>query len=184
MTQAILEAEHHEVLKRPLSPLIQGCLEVLEQGVEFLDSINQTEYTTIVSSHFTSSIGEHFRHWLDLFHAVMEADDHIDYNLRRRGHPVESNLAIAQTEIMELMQRINVIKPERLCRPVTVTAEVTLSKTDSVDVNSTFERELSFAALHATHHYAMSKVIASLLNVKTSAGFGVAPATATYRRGQ
>ena len=66
-------------------------------------------------------------------------------------------------------------------------SEVTLSETQSCEMTSSLEREFTFAALHATHHFAMAKVTISLLDQECEGvdeNFGIAPATLTYLKGQ
>ena len=52
------------------SQTVIGCLETLNQGLEFLERLSPEDYTFVAAPHVTSSIGEHYRHWLDLFHAI------------------------------------------------------------------------------------------------------------------
>lgn len=169
--------------KRPEQTVL-GCIETLNQGYRFLESLTQEDYTYIAQPHVSSSIGEHFRHWLDLFYAIKLDPYHIDYNVRRRGHEVERNLHIAKQEIKELCEWLFHLPNRILNLPVAVETEVMLSQTQVEEVSSTLSRELTFAALHATHHFAMAKVVASLRGVTLDAQFGVAPATATYQRAQ
>ncbi|MEF1290112.1 hypothetical protein [Vibrio sp. M260118] len=166
------------------SQAVVGCIETLNQGYEFLETLNQQDYVFVAQPHVSSSIGEHFRHWLDLFHAIRLEPSKIDYNVRRRGHSVERNLDIAKQEICELIDWLCELPADELHQPVSVETEVMLSQTYVEEVSSSFVRELTFAALHATHHFAMAKVVASLRGVESDSRFGVAPTTATYQRAQ
>ncbi len=163
---------------------VVGCIETLNQGAEFLDSLSDVDYQFIAQPHVTSSIGEHFRHWLDLFQAIRIEPSRIDYNLRRRGHEVERELSVAKQEILALTEWLYTLPNSELSKVVTVETEVLLSQTHVEEVESTLARELTFAALHATHHFAMSRVIASLRGVSSKHEFGVAPTTASYQRAQ
>ncbi|EMK6980452.1 hypothetical protein V9J81_002765 [Vibrio cholerae] len=165
------------------SAAINGCLETLEQGRDFLNTIADEHYTFLAEPYVSSSIGQHFRHWLDIFHALCAAPNTVDYNQRRRGHPVELSRQVALKEIDAL---ITWLESDLLQSPqmaIDVVMEVSLSQTESCTFHSTLERELAFAALHANHHFAMAKVVTSLLNVQTPSDFGLAPATATFLRG-
>lgn len=167
----------------PYSATIHGCLETLEQGREFLNAIEDEHYTYVAEPYVSSSIGQHFRHWLDIFHALGATPQTVDYNQRRRGHPVETSRHIALNEINRLIFWLESglsLSPQTKIEVVT---EVSLSQTESCTFQSTLERELAFAALHANHHFAMAKVVTSLLKVETQSAFGLAPATATFLRG-
>lgn len=166
------------------SSVVLGCLETLNQGYEFLDLLSDDDYTFIAQPHVASSIGEHFRHWLDLFHAIRMEPSRIDYNLRRRGHPVERDLSIAKREITELVDWLSHVSSAQVDQSVSVEVETLLSKTQIEQVQSTLARELTFAALHATHHFALAKVVASLRGIQSQQQFGVAPTTVSYQKAQ
>jgi hypothetical protein len=176
----------------------QGCIEALEQGYECLDSLNDEQYLWSASPHVTSTIGEHFRHLLDLFHAVYnahhatkmkgkevsESQKVIDYDHRRRGHAVETSRQRALSEIAHFIHWLEGITQDELKASVSLSTEVSLTHTQSQLMMSTLERELTFVALHANHHFAMAKVTISLLDLKVCDDFGLAPATLSYLREQ
>ncbi len=166
------------------SQAVVGCIETLNQGYEFLETLSADDYVYLAQPHVSSSIGEHFRHWLDLFHAIRLEPRRIDYNVRRRGHQVERDINVAKQEISELIEWLFELPTGDLHQGVAVETEVLLSQTQVEEVSSTLVRELTFAALHATHHFAMAKVVASIRGVTSDYRFGVAPATATYQRAQ
>ena len=166
------------------SQAVMGCIETLNQGYDFLQLLTPEDYVFIAQPHVSSSIGEHYRHWLDLFQAIKRDSAKIDYNLRRRGQAVERDLELAKQEIHQLIQWLFSLPPASLTQEVRVTTEVMLSQTYVEQVSSSLVRELTFAALHATHHFAMAKVIASLRGIDSDRYFGVAPTTATYQRAQ
>ena len=166
------------------SPVIEGCLEVLSQASRCLDILNDEDYKSSVMPYVSSTIGEHFRHWLDVFQAIYQAGHVIDYNQRRRGHEIEVSRSMAQFEIAELTGWLVCLSEGDLKQSVSIVTEVALSHTQACCMSSTLEREITFAALHANHHFAMVKVTANLMNKPLDADFGIAPATATFLRGQ
>ncbi|WP_334553223.1 hypothetical protein [Vibrio scophthalmi] len=178
-----------------LSGAVLGGIETLYQGQRFLSVLSNDDYVALAAPHVSSSIGEHFRHWLDLFHAIRHAEgqdqatpnsdmNKIDYNVRRRGHPVERDCRVAEREIAQLVDWLCQLPPDVLEARVCVESEVMMSQRQVEEVESTLAREITFAALHATHHFAMAKVVASLRGIEVESGFGLAPATATYQRAQ
>ena len=68
--------------------------------------------------------------------------------------------------------------------PITIQTEVSMDTQVFASLPSTLEREITFAALHANHHYAMIKVITTFLDVETCNAFGYAPTTSSYLREQ
>lgn len=162
-----------------------GCIEALKQGKDCLQSLSDEQYNWAAAPHITSTIGEHFRHLLDLFHAINLADGKaIDYNFRRRGHAVEKCRKTAIKEIDHLIRWLECMSRVELVEPVSIFTEVSMTETQAHSMVSTLERELTFVALHANHHFAMAKVTISLLDLKVSDSFGLAPNTLSYLRGQ
>ncbi len=49
-------------------------------------------------------------------------------------------------------------------------------------VGSTLGREISYAVMHAVHHYALIGIMCRLQGVEVPKGFGVAPSTQRYER--
>jgi len=162
-----------------------GCIEALEQGNDCLKSLSDDQYNWAAAPHISSTIGEHFRHLLDLFHAINLANGKvIDYNFRRRGHAVEKSRTTAIKEIDHLIYWLENMSHAELISPVTILTEVSMTETQVHSMSSTLERELTFVALHANHHFAIAKVAISLLDLKVSDSFGLAPNTLSYLRGQ
>lgn len=165
-------------------PTVQGCLEVFAQASRCLQMLDDEAYQASVKPYVSSSIGEHFRHWLDVFNVIYRAGIVIDYNQRRRGHAVETSRSVALAEIAELTNWLTALPEKELKKSVNILTEVSVSHTQACLMSSTLEREITFAALHANHHFAMVKVAASLMHKTIDDDFGIAPATATFLRGQ
>ena len=168
-----------------VSPSIKGAVEILNQGLEFLTAISDSDYLTNAKPHVNSSIGEHTRHMLDLFHAlILKEDATVDYNTRRRGHPVEYDRSMAIKELHYVINWLERLDHDDLEAPITIQTEVSMDTQVFASLPSTLEREIAFAALHANHHYAMIKVITTFLDVETCNTFGYAPTTSSYLREQ
>jgi len=184
MHSVLKKTENQAVNGAAHSSVIEGCLEVLSQASLCLDILNDEDYKSSVMPYVSSTIGEHFRHWLDVFQAIYQAGKVIDYNQRRRGHEIETSRSMAQSEIAELTYWLVYLSESELKQSVSIVTEVAMSHTQACCMSSTLEREITFAALHANHHFAMVKVAANLMNKPLDADFGIAPATATFLRGQ
>ena len=169
--------------------VIQGNLEALDQGLKLVESLTDEQYTYVAKPFVTSNIGQHFRHLVDLFLAVVNgAEKHeINYDDRRRGALIESSRAAAVDELKHIKswmldlakEPYKVAQAEETLRLKT---EVTLNDTASVTFKSTLLRELVFTSSHAVHHFALINIIAKMQGVQTDQAFGVAPATASFLR--
>ncbi|GAB3487360.1 hypothetical protein [Marinomonas epiphytica] len=166
---------------------LKGCIDTLSQGQEFLEGITDQVYCYDARPFVDSTIGQHFRHLLDVFLSVRQEIGVVDYNTRRRGHEVEVNRLLAVQELQHAIDWLESCHDDAISIPVTVISEVSVSETQVCSMLSTLEREITFAALHANHHYAMAKVVVNLAGNHASQdhqGFGFAPSTLSYLKGQ
>ena len=169
--------------------VIRGNIEALDQGIQLVNMLTDDQYVHVASPYVTSNIGQHFRHLVDLFFAVVNGVKlgEINYDTRRRGSQIETSRAVALDELEVIKAWMEGLISESnshflFSEPVNLTSEVTLIDTCSVTLVSTLTRELVFTSSHAVHHFAIINIIAKLQGVKTDISLGVAPATATFLR--
>lgn len=181
----------------PLEQIIRGNIEALDQGIELVGNVTDEQYTKIVTPYASSSMGAHFRHILDMFHALKnsyqtatsvvntDALTVVDYDYRRRGAAVEDQRTVALDELKEIKSWMRVLGKNLSTFGnvgVRIKTEVTLQDTQSVELDSSIFRELIFISSHAVHHYALITVIAKLQNISVNDSIGLAPATVSYLR--
>lgn len=172
--------------------VIIGNIEAVDQGVSLLRSLKDSHYTFTDSPYIQSSIGQHFRHIIDMFNAVCKPAmaDTVDYDNRKRGAPLERSRAVAIEELQKIKDCLSeylrdiATSTRQLENPITLSTEVTIEETCSVELPSTKIRELVFTSSHAVHHYALISMIAKIQGVKLDKRVGVAPATATFLRSE
>ena len=173
--------------------IITGNREVLQQGTALLLSLTDEQYTTNIETYACSSIGQHFRHILDMYQAVLPALASaqpergitmvVDYDNRRRGASVETQRQSAIDELYSIRQHID-RRVAPLCLPIDVKTEVCIESTQYSLIPSNLARELAFISSHAIHHFALIKVIAKMLGADIDETVGLAPASATFERTQ
>ncbi len=156
---------------------------VLSQCRAFLAHVSPEVYTCRCEAMFGSTIGQHVRHALDHFSAVLTALDGeiIDYDDRERQTPVESDVGAAASRIESLLQRLGALTEDRDGSTVRVRVMLDSDGTEAV-LGSTLARELAFAAHHAVHHQAMITTIAQEQGLRVPEGFGKAPSTRKHER--
>ncbi|MGF1769927.1 DinB family protein [Enterovibrio makurazakiensis] len=161
-----------------------GGMDVAAQSLELLHQLSDAQYNHVAAPYLQSSIGQHMRHILDVFHAitVCPRSDFIDYDVRRRAHPVEKEKAIAITEWISLCDWLDALSEDDLLSLVNVSGEVSLTHHVASVTHSTLGRELSFVASHAVHHFALIRVSLCAQGISSAETFGMAAATATYYR--
>ncbi|KIK71313.1 hypothetical protein GYMLUDRAFT_211427 [Collybiopsis luxurians FD-317 M1] len=155
---------------------------VLKQAVDLLDHDLEHDEQLTVQSKFLpgSTIGKHLRHARDHFELLLTCITSpppyvLNYDVRSRNTPMETNRAAARTALMETMQRLKDIVPTcNWNEPITLNAVTPFSQT----FQTSFARELWFAGLHCVHHWSMVRVIAGEMNIKLADEcFGFAPST-------
>ncbi len=173
-------------MKEAVRSIILGNIEALDQGIHLLASLNDEQYTFVDSQYIQSSIGQHFRHVIDIYMALVmgQGAGHIDYDIRRRGAEVERSRTQAISELEHVKRHITrYLNGDGVATAsVNIKTEVSITKTHSVTISSPLIRELVFTSSHAVHHYALISVIAKIQGVELDEFLGVAPATASFLR--
>lgn len=165
---------------RPAEPL-QAVIDQLQQ---VLTSLTPDQYTRQPVGTFHSSLGGHVRHCLDHIEALIhDRTGPIDYDTRRRGTAVETDLQAAACEARRLHDALDRIEPADLDRPLAVILMQASDRPPS-RWQSTLGRELAFVLSHTIHHGAMIAAMAEQMGVPVPAGFGLAPSTLAYREGR
>ena len=130
------------------------------------------------SNHLNSSIGQHVRHTIEFFQALMAGYEagFVNYDKRKRDLLIETDKSVAiraLNEIEVLMDRPN--------KKIVLEA-VFGAQNGSIMIESNFERELAYNLEHAIHHMALIRVgLNELTDIAVSETFGVAASTLKYR---
>ena len=170
--------------------IIQANIEALTQGKELLSNIADSHYVYICEPYTKSTIGEHIRHVVDMYEALMVVDQAhlVDYDKRSRGSSVERSRPDACSAIDKILQWMDVVgdgnETQFFAANLLVKSEVRLDVSSSVTLGSSLARELVFVSSHTVHHYAVISMIAKLQNLDVSQYFGVAPATVSFLRNE
>ena len=166
------------------SDILSSQLEIVDQATQFLTNLSQSQYTRVMSPHFSSHIGQHMRHALDHYVALEKAlkTGIVDYDVRQRDSDIETDRGIALATWHRLRQVLTDLFESGVDTKVTVKTEISSQQQLSVDVDSTLARELIFVASHAIHHFSLMGVIASLQGLEVPDLFGIAPATVSHQR--
>lgn len=169
-----------------MNNIIIGCTEVLKQAENFLQSSTEESYNIIIEPYFISSCGEHMRHILDHFVAIMNMHKlgEIDYDKRQRGSNIETDISKALSQIADINNWISTLKLSELEKKHIMKTEVSVNSKACSTVSTTLGRELIFASSHAIHHFSIISIIMKMQNFEMKDDFGIAPATASYLRSE
>jgi uncharacterized damage-inducible protein DinB len=155
----------------PLSALLQQLLDVVTR-------LSDSQYTQRPVGVVDSSVGAHVRHCLDHVRSLIDAIDtgELNYDNRRRGTMVESSCGAAADQIDELLGQLQSLDDQMLDRPLNLT--VLLSASDPpIRVITSVGRELAYVLAHTVHHNALVGAMVKTLGGWLPERFGYAPST-------
>jgi hypothetical protein len=156
--------------------LIKDTINTLKRFVHVLEQLSYDEYTEKHSILSNSSIGEHTRHTIELFHQMLEGyiGGKINYDNRKRDLKLQEDIEFAMDSLAGLVEGI---KLEDKC------LYLLGLHVGETPIQSTYFRELFYNLEHCIHHQAIIKI--ALLKIgkeNVSEAFGVAKSTIQYRK--
>lgn len=165
------------------SPTVEASRALLSRCAAFVEGMDEALYRRPCALIGGSTIGQHVRHLLDHYAAILTClpGGEIDYDHRERGTAVEREPWSAAEQARSLAGRLSGLASHRLDSAVRVRVMVNADGCETV-LGSTLERELAFAAHHAIHHQAMIAAMAREFGRATPEGFGKAPSTVRHER--
>ena len=157
----------------------------LGQGIKLIDEMSDEVYTSNGHAYFSSGIGKHVRHVLDLYRCLMNAEeDSVDYDTRQRNPRVEQERHYAIQETKDIISGLQAIG-DRFKNQSLHVIKVNSNEGENLDGISTWStssviRELQYIVSHTIHHFAIIGMIYRILGGSPPDDFGVAPSTLLY----
>lgn len=161
--------------------IVAANVSALAEGIKLLESITPAIYTQSQQPLFQSTIGAHFRHFLEHYECLFEQLPvrAICYDQRRRYQRLEIDFEYACEFIQLLRTRVEEIELTAFALDLQF-----MSDQNREAVPTTLARELLFLESHTMHHYAMIAAMARASGITTDGNFGVAIATRNFHDGQ
>jgi hypothetical protein len=157
----------------------RAALAVLNQGVRLVRSLDSTHYSKACASIGGSTIGQHVRHALDHYSALLdgyESSQTVRYDQRERGTAIETDSGVAIERINVLRGQLGGLDIVQMEWPLQIGVMVSADE-EEVEIESTMIRELAFVAHHAVHHWAMCRIACETMGIETDPALGRAPST-------
>ncbi|MEM6606880.1 MAG: DinB family protein [Pseudomonadota bacterium] len=147
---------------------------MLRQAERLLAQLTQGQFTKRIPP-ADGTIGAHLRHVIEFYQAFFAQwrSGQVRYDLRERSLAVETQLTQAKNAVAGLQTQL----PR-----VTANTPLKITHFDGGRSYSDTTRELSYLADHATHHFALIKLLAALEGIQIEKGFGYAPSTLAATR--
>jgi hypothetical protein len=161
----------------------KNARDVLDQKISILEAIDQDQYVYKDKEFFGASIGAHIRHSLDHFGCAMASTVSKEYDVSRsRGGSVEISKKAALKETLNLRRAIDdvdVSNESLWNQPLKAVFLADPQTGKFFTAESTFAREIAFAAHHATHHHAMISLMISARGIDKAQHLDVGIANST-----
>ena len=157
--------------------LIASITKTLNELLDLLSQISDTDYSCPCHQLSNATIGEHTRHSIEMFQCLENQYEYgiVNYDIRKRDYLIQTNTDFAQKCILQILNQIE--KPNKsLQLQQIIDGEELL-----IDTN--YNRELLYNLEHCIHHQALIKVaVIQSETIKIDENFGVARSTIEYRK--
>jgi len=164
---------------------IAGNIELLRQGIELIDRLDDVLYSKESPALLLNSAGSHFRHCIDFYNCFLAevGTGRINYDLRTRDEMLEADRALAIEEIEKIVEGLRKLFLVDGSRALQVVLEEARAPRGGLVWSwSSVMRELQSLLSHTIHHYALIALTLRMQGFEPGEEFGVAPSTLEYRR--
>ncbi|MDR6966849.1 hypothetical protein J2X31_000849 [Flavobacterium arsenatis] len=156
--------------------LIPSIHNSLNELVELLDQLSDSQYTQKCSHLSDATIGEHTRHIIEMFQCLENfyEDGLVNYDKRKRNIVIQTSTEFAIKSIVDIQNNLDKENKKIELQQIIDGEEIR--------IDSNYHRELLYNLEHCIHHQALIKVaILQCENIQIDANFGVARSTIEYR---
>ena len=163
--------------------LQQTNKQILCQIIDFVNLLEDNQFSGHLSILSGNTIGKHLRHIIEfyqhLLHSYFSEQVLVDYDARKRDHQTERNRMYAKKQIEKL-----IILLEKADNNREMLLYFSLNERgDKQHIATTFYRELAYNLEHTIHHLAIIKmaIMTHFPEVQIDKNFGVAYSTIQYQ---
>ena len=156
--------------------LIPSINNSLNELIDLLNQLSQTEYSNSCTELSNATIGEHTRHIIEMFQCLENQYDSgvVNYDKRERNTRIQTDTAFAIENILLIQQNLD--KKNKNIELLQIIDG------EEIRIESNYFRELLYNLEHCIHHQALIKVaILQCETVTIDSNFGVARSTIEYR---
>jgi len=164
-----------------MQPLIAANMQALEQILSLINVAKGTAYVEVAEG-MTSSMGRHVRHIIDHYTVLQMGitTGEIDYDRRSRDSHVEVDAEHAIDNIHTIINWLRKSVSNNVS--LKMKTEIFMDIQQSVCIDSSLQRELTYLHSHTVHHIAQISLALRVMGIKIDDQVGIAPATLTYLR--
>jgi len=163
--------------------LLQSIKDVLLQGLELLDAVDDDTYSFMLAAPYSASIGKHYSHVVDHFECLVRGlrTGIIDYDNRERDLKLETSVEEARTATIRLIADFHGLTATEIESYCSVMYTVGYQDKEPLAIDTIVAREIAYCVSHAIHHFAIIRLVCAELGLTMPDVFGVAPSTLKHR---
>ncbi len=156
------------------------------QTAELIAELTAEQYQRQHSALGSNSLGEHVRHLIEHYEALLGSGSGVDYDRRQRNPDPQRSIAAARRRLDGLCDELEALaETARADAPMALHYHPDDGASEAeLRLATTVARELAFVASHTLHHMALIRMLAVHMGVEPSAEFGVARATRVQGSGR
>jgi len=157
--------------------ITQNIHQILNQLNCIISKLNNEEYTQEITIINNQTIGKHTRHILEFFIELLNHNEFVCYDQRKRDINLETSITYALNTITDINKQIEIlnINQKIIFRQ--------LINNETISTESTIGREMIYCIDHGIHHFAIIKIALkdTFPQFNIDDNFGVAYSTIKYR---
>jgi uncharacterized damage-inducible protein DinB len=148
--------------------------------IQIVDDALFVEELSVLSN---ASIGQHVRHILEFYKAVIDRPKtaEVNYDNRQRNRELEMSRQKATDLVSQLQLNVS---QHKIDEPLFLTANYAATSEEPLQFTSSFQRELAYALEHSIHHQAIIKIglYSKPFKKELIHTLGLSPATLRFRQ--
>ena len=160
--------------------LQQTNIEIIDQLIDLLNNIESAVYKDALQPLHFSTVGQHVRHITEFYLCALKGyeNGNVDYDARERNLLIEIDKDFTITILENVKLQLKTLKSDR-----NLILKIKFGGDETVEISSSFFRELTYLIEHTIHHLAIIKIGLNEVypEINISKNFGVAHSTIRYR---
>jgi len=160
--------------------LQQTNIEIINQLIDLLNDIESTVYKDALQPLHCNTVGQHVRHITEFYLCALNGykNGMVDYDARERNILIEIDKDFTVETLESIKCQLQVLNSDR-----NLILRSKFGGNESLDIPSSFFRELAYLIEHTIHHLAIIKIGLNEVypTIEIPKNFGVAHSTIRYR---
>jgi uncharacterized damage-inducible protein DinB len=156
-------------------------IEIIKQLSDLLKVTDKDIYKNPLKTLHFSTVGQHVRHIAEFYLCLLKGyqTEIVNYDARQRDLRIESDRDFALENLAEIINKLNFVKTDK-----NLSLQTSFGSDETLDIPSSFFRELTYLIEHTIHHLAIIKIglNESYPAIKFPENFGVAHSTIRFRQ--